>query len=222
MEQSERTAHESRLYGQASLLALITIIYNAVEGIVSVWLGLSDESLTLFGFGVDSFVEVVSGMGIWHMVRRIRRSTDEGPDRFERTALRVTGSGFYVLTAGLAVTAVTNLYRGHRPETTFWGIVISVVSMAAMWLLIRYKVKVGNRLNSAAVLADAACSRACLLLSAVLFAASAGYELTRAGDIDALGTMVIAVLCFREGREAFEKARAKSVACSCCGPCGGP
>lgn len=60
------------LYKTATLLALITIGYNIAEGAVSVWFGAADETLSLFGFGVDSFVEVISGIGIWHMVRRIR------------------------------------------------------------------------------------------------------------------------------------------------------
>ncbi len=208
-----------KLYTYASVLALITIAYNVIEGIVSVFFGLEDGSMALFGFGVDSFVEVVSGIGIWHMVRRIRNHGSENLDQFEQTALKITGAGFYVLTVGLTITAAVDLYRGHKPDTTFWGIVVSVISIATMWLLIRYKVKVGKALNSEAILSDAACTRACLQLSIVLLIASAGYELTHIGGIDSIGTFVIAGLCFREGKEAFEKAKAKSFACACGGAC---
>jgi divalent metal cation (Fe/Co/Zn/Cd) transporter len=213
------TSQNDKLYRTASVLALITIAYNIVEGFVSVFFGLADGSMALFGFGVDSFVEVVSGIGIWHMVLRIRKNGSESPDRFEQSALRITGAGFYVLTAGLALTAAFDLYRGHRPETAFWGIVVSIVSIASMWLLIHYKVKVGNELRSEAILSDAACTRACLQLSIVLLVASVGYELTHIGGIDSIGTLVIAGLCFREGKEAFEKAKAKSFACTCGGAC---
>lgn len=209
----------STLYRWASALALVTIFYNIAEGLVSVFFGLEDESFALFGFGLDSFVEVISGIGIWHMVRRIRMNGNESPDRFEKTALRITGSGFYILTAGLAATAGVTLYQGHRPETTFWGIVISLVSILTMWLLIHYKVKVGKGLNSPAILADAACTRACLRLSVVLLIASVAYELTGIGGIDAIGTFVIAGLCWREGKEAFGKAQAGSFACGCGGKC---
>ncbi|HEX9021790.1 MAG TPA: cation transporter [Nitrospirota bacterium] len=209
----------NKLYSYASALALITIAYNIVEGVVSVFFGLEDGSMSLFGFGVDSFVEVVSGIGIWHMVRRIRNNGTENPDQFEQTALRITGAGFYVLTLGLSVTAAIDLYRGHKPETTLWGIVIATISIATMWLLIHFKVKVGKQLNSEAILSDAACTRACLQLSVVLLIASIGYELTHIGGIDSAGTFVIAGLCFREGKEAFEKAKAKSFACACGGSC---
>ena len=213
------TKSSDRLYRQASVLALITIIYNIVEGVVSVYFGVEDETFALFGFGLDSFVEVASGIGIWHMIRRIRHNQNERPDEIEKTALRVTGTGFYVLTAGLGAMAIMNIVQGRRPETTFWGIVVSIVSLVAMWFLIRAKVKVGKDLNSAAILADAACTRACLRLSLVLLVASVGYELSGIGGIDALGTMVIAWLCFREGKEAFDKVKAGSFACACGGAC---
>jgi divalent metal cation (Fe/Co/Zn/Cd) transporter len=213
-------AHRNnKLYAWASALALVTIFYNIAEGLVSVFFGLEDESMSLFGFGLDSFVEVVSGIGIWHMVRRIRQNRGEAPDHFERRALRITGAAFYALTAGLAATSLVDLYRGHKPESTFWGIIISIVSIISMWALIRAKVSVGKGLNSRAILADAACTRVCLQLSVVLLAASAGYRLTGIGGLDSIGALVIGGLCYREGKEAFEKVRAGSFACACGGSC---
>src|SRR5512145_1594290 len=91
------TQKNASLYKWASALALITIFYNIGEGLISVLFGLEDESFALFGFGLDSFVEVASGIGIWHMIRRIRKNEGETADHFERTALKVTGGGFYVL-----------------------------------------------------------------------------------------------------------------------------
>jgi len=211
--------NKNKFYAWASALALFTIFYNIAEGLLSVFFGLEDESMSLFGFGLDSFVEVVSGIGIWHMVRRIRRDGGENPDQFEKTALRITGTAFYVLTAGLTVVSVVDLYRGHQPESTFWGIVVSIVSIASMWALMRAKVRVGKELDSQAILADAACTRACLQLSVVLLAASAGYKFTGIGGLDSIGAVVIGALCFREGKEAFGKARAGLFACSCGGSC---
>lgn len=208
-----------RLLRLASALALITVFYNVAEGLVSVFFGIADETAALFGFGLDSFVEVVSGLGIWHMVRRMRRGgshPEADPDRFESTALRVTGTAFYVLAAGLALTASVNLYTGHAPETTFWGVVVASVSIAAMWALIHYKVRVGEELGSEAVLADARCTRACLYLSVILLVSSAGYELTGVGGLDSAGAALIAWFSFREGREAFGKAGGKACGCGAC------
>lgn len=206
------------LYRLAYILAVITIAYNIAEGVVSVTFGLEDETMALFGFGLDSFVEVISGVGIWHMIRRIRNNrANENPDHFEQQALRITGTSFYLLTAGLVMVAVVNLVQGHRPETTVWGIIVSAVSIITMGLLIRYKLKVGRGLNSDAIIADANCTKTCLYLSFVLLIASIGYEFTGIGSLDSIGAIIIAWFSFKEGREAFGKAAGKM--CSCQGNC---
>ena len=205
----------SILYSRANYLALFTIFYNLVEGSVSVWLGTADETLALFGFGADSFIEVISAIGVWHMLRRIKANAGETSDTFEQRALRITGSAFYVLSLGLLLTAAINLYSDHKPETTLWGFVISLISISFMWYLIHQKNKVGTALNSPAILADAACSRACVYLSLVLMISSIGYELTGIASLDAIGAILIAWLTFKEGREAFGKARGMSCSCNC-------
>ena len=209
----ERRTKE-KLYRLASALALVTVVYNLLEGALSSWLGYADETLALFGFGLDSFVEVISGAGIWHMVRRQRESIDVDHDLFERRALKITGGGFYLLAAGLAVSGGYDGFSGHAPKTTVWGIVVACVSILSMWLLNRYKVRVGKALGSQALLADAACTRVCLYLSVILLVSSAGYQLTGVAWLDAAGAFAISWFCLKEGREAFAKAR--GVSC-CCG-----
>src|SRR4026208_2184787 len=107
-----------RYWRYALWLAFFTIFYNLAEGLVSIFFGVSDEALTLFGFGVDSFIEVMSGIGILAMVLRIRQHPDTPRSQFERTALRVTGMSFYLLVAGLAASALYNIFVGHKPETS--------------------------------------------------------------------------------------------------------
>lgn len=215
--QIEPTRQLAALYARATWLALFTIIYNLGEGLLSVWLGAADETLALFGFGVDSFIEVISAVGVWHMLRRIRANDGQTLDAFEQRALRITGSAFYLLTVGLIATAGVSLYQQHQPETTFWGIVISLGSISFMWYLIAQKTKVGRALSSPAILADAACSKACLYLSLALLLSSLGYELTGIGSLDAIGALLIAWLSWREGREAFGKASGLACSCSGCG-----
>ena len=211
----ENDPAQRKLYSRAHLLAILTIYYNLVEGIVSVWAGAADETLALFGFGVDSFIEVISAIGVWHMICRIRMNNGESKDSFEQRALKITGSSFYVLTAGLVFMAIMNIYQQHKPVTTRWGIVISLLSVSFMWLLIHYKTKVGKALNSSAILADAACSRACVYLSVVLLVASVGYELTGIGYLDAIGALLIAWFTWKEGRESFDKAKGLNCSCDC-------
>jgi divalent metal cation (Fe/Co/Zn/Cd) transporter len=205
---------KSSLYGLASVLALITIIYNIIEGMVSLYFGFDDETIALFGFGLDSFVEVISGIGIWHMINRLKSNEGNNSDRFEIRALKITGTAFYILTVGLVLTSILNIYQGHKPETTFWGIIVASLSIFTMWILIHYKLKVGNQLNSKAIIADANCTKACLYLSVILLLSSAGYELTGIGGLDSLGAIFIAGFSFREGRESFQKAKG-NMPCSC-------
>lgn len=196
-----------QLYSYAFRLAVFTIIYNIIEGIIASYFGFEDESATLFGFGIDSFIEALSGLGIAHMILRIRQNPGASRTPFERTALRITAVAFYILVVGLVASSIYNFYTGHKPVTTFWGVIISVISIAVMLVLLYGKVKVGKQLNSAAILADAECTRVCIYMSLVLLAASGIYELTGVSYIDSIGTLGLAYFSFKEGREFFETSR---------------
>lgn len=205
---------EKYYYNLAFGLAIFTIVYNLAEGVISMYLGLEDESLALFGFGADSFIEVLSGFGILHMISRIKLNPGSNRDRFEKTALKITGVAFYLLVAGLVTSSLYNIYIGHKPETTFWGVVISGLSILTMGALVYGKRKVGNFLKSDPILADANCTLVCLYMSVVLLISSGIYELTGIGFIDSLGGLGLAWFAFREGRECFEKVRSDKY-CSC-------
>ncbi|MCX7883049.1 MAG: cation transporter [Brevinematales bacterium] len=204
---------EQGLYRVAFGLALFTIAYNVAEGVISMIFGLSDESLALFGFGVDSFVEVISGVGIAHMVYRIWKFPAKEKSQFEQTALRITGVAFYLLTFGLVISAFSNILRGHKPETTFWGVVIAGVSILTMGFLVFAKKKVGRLLHSEAILADANCTLVCMYMSFVLLISSGLYEIWGISYVDSLGALGLAFFSWKEGRESFAKARGESCEC---------
>lgn len=195
-----------KYWNYALWLALFTIVYNMVEGLVSVSFGFSDEALTLFGFGVDSFIEVLSGIGILAMVLRIRQHPDEPRSQFEQTALRVTGTSFYLLAVGLGLTAIYNLFTGHKPTTTLPGLIISLISIAVMWMLVVGKRRVGHTLDSSPILADANCTMVCIYMSVVLLAASLVYQATGFGFVDSIGALGLIYFSYHEGKESFEKA----------------
>jgi divalent metal cation (Fe/Co/Zn/Cd) transporter len=195
-----------KYWNYALWLAVFTIVYNMLEGLVSVSFGFSDEALTLFGFGVDSFIEVMSGLGILAMVLRIRQHPDQPRSQFEQTALRVTGTSFYLLAIGLGLTAIYNIFTGHKPTTTLPGLIISLVSIAVMWMLVMGKRKVGHTLDSSPILADANCTMVCIYMSFVLLAASLVYQATGFGFVDSIGALGLIYFSYHEGKESFEKA----------------
>jgi divalent metal cation (Fe/Co/Zn/Cd) transporter len=168
--------------------------------------GYSDETLTLFGFGVDSFIEVLSGAGVAVMILRIRKNPLSPRHPFEITALKITAISFYLLSAGLAAGIVLNLINRHKPETTFWGIVISIISIIVMLWLMTAKKNTGRKLDSEPVMCDANCTRICVYMSVVLLLSSLIYESTGFAWADLIGAAGLIWFSVSEGREAFEKA----------------
>ena len=203
-----------KYYSIAFFLAIFTILYNIAEGIVATVFGAEDESLTLFGFGADSFIEVISGAGIALMITRIKQHPDSARSGFEKQALKITGIAFYLLVGLLVLTAAVSIYSGHQPLTTFWGVCISLVSIAVMWLTILWKTKVGKALNSPAIMADAECARVCIYMSFVLLLSSLLFWAFKLPYVDAAGSLFLAYFSFKEGKECFEKANNDAL-CSC-------
>jgi divalent metal cation (Fe/Co/Zn/Cd) transporter len=202
-----------KLYSIAFGLAVFTILYNILEGLVSAYFGFEDESLALFGFGTDSFIEVISGFGIAHMILRIKKNPGSNRDKFEKTALKITGFSFYLLVLGLVISSIYSIVIAHRPETTFWGIMVSAFSILTMGFLVAAKKYVGRKLNSQPIISDANCTKVCLYMSVVLLASSGIYAVFPIPYIDAIGTLGLAYFSFNEGRECFEKAKSGKVCC---------
>ena len=203
-----------QLYRLAFILAIFTIIYNIAEGIISIYIGYEDESLVLFGFGVDSFIEVISGLGIATMVFRIQKNTDSNRNDFERLALRITGFSFYGLVLGLVISSIYNILTNHKPETTSGGILISCISLVIMWALIILKTRTGKYLHSDAIIADAECARVCMYMSIILLTSSVIYHFFKIAYIDSIGTLGLSYFAFKEGKECFDKAK-NNTHCSC-------
>lgn len=200
-----------KLLNYALVLSFITVGYNAIEGVVSTFFGASDETLALFGFGLDSFVEVLSGVGIAHMIYRMKRKEVKERDSFEITALKITGTAFYILTVGLIVGAVLAIISRSEPENTLPGIIIALLSILTMYVLYREKIKVGKKLDSQPIISDAKCTITCFYLSFILLISSGLYELWQIPYVDALGSLGISWYAWKEGKEAFESAKRKKI-----------
>lgn len=195
-------------------LAILTVVYNLAEGLVATWFGIQEETLTLFGFGADSFIETISALGVAQMVFRIQRKPDSGKGPFEISALRITGWCFYGLSAILFVTAIISVIQGHQPLSTFIGLIIALISIVTMWALVYAKLKLGRKLDSAAVIADARCNMVCIYMSVVLLVSSLLWWLFEIPYVDAAGSLALVYFSIKEGKEAFDKA--KGIADCCC------
>jgi divalent metal cation (Fe/Co/Zn/Cd) transporter len=149
-------------------LEYFTIAWNSIEGLVAVAAGIIAGSISLVGFGIDSFIEVTSGaVLLWRM------SVDadvRAREKNERTALRIVGVCFLLLAAYIAYESGMDLWSKKAPEHSIPGIVLACVSLVVMPLLSRAKRNVGTALNSAAMHADAKQTEFCTYLSAILLA----------------------------------------------------
>ncbi|MFD2571979.1 cation transporter [Spirosoma soli] len=209
------THTKGALWRIARGLALFTVLYNIGEGLISLYFGVSDAALTLAGFGADSFIEVISGLGILAMIVRLQRHKGRDRGRFEQLALRTTGVCFYALVILLMVGAALSLWQGRQPETTTAGVVISLISIGIMRGLAAWKIRTGKRLQSAPIIADGQCTMVCVYMSVVLLVSSLLYVWFRIPYIDAAGMLGLAWFSLKEGQESFEKANGAE----CCDRC---
>lgn len=195
---------------RALALAAFTLAYNLVEGAAGVGFGLHDGSVALAGFGADSFIEVASALLVlW----RLRGWEDQAR---ERQAAMGIGVLFLLLGLGITAGSVLQLRAGSHPPTTWPGLVIALLSLSFMGWLWRSKLKVGRELESPVLLADAACSRVCLQLSAVLFLGSLVFLVAPAlWWVDGAAALGLALLIAKEGLDMLREARKPDFAGGC-------
>ena len=198
---------------RALWLSILTIVYNLAEGLVSMAFGWADDSVALFGFGADSFIEVASAvLVLWKLM-------DHHNLERERQATRRIGWLFLGLGIAVAGGALLQLAGRRHPPTTVPGLVISVLSLSFMVFLWQAKLRAARALDSATVAADAACSRACIQLSAVLFAGSLLFLLAPTlWWVDAVAALALSLLIAREGWGMMKAARSAAFTGGCgCG-----
>jgi divalent metal cation (Fe/Co/Zn/Cd) transporter len=190
-------ADRARLGRRAQQLAALSVAYNAVEAVIAISAGLVAGSVALVGFGLDSVVEVSSGLIILWQFRHPL------PESRERMALRLMAASFFALAAYVGFESVRALLGEHEPEVSRVGIGLAIASLMVMPFLSWAQRRTGRALGSNAVVADSTQTLLCSYLSAVLLAglvlnATLGWHWA-----DPLAGLVIAAIAIREGRDAW-------------------
>jgi divalent metal cation (Fe/Co/Zn/Cd) transporter len=190
-------AERARLGRRAQLLAAASVSYNLVEGVVAVSAGLVAGSVALVGFGLDSAVEVSSGLVVlWQFRSRL-------PAAREQQALRLIALSFLALAGYVTVESVRALVTGAEPEAAPVGIALAVLSLLVMPLLARAQRRTGRALHSASVVADGGQTRLCAWMSAALLVGLALNALLGWEWADPLAGLVIAAIAVKEGRQTW-------------------
>jgi divalent metal cation (Fe/Co/Zn/Cd) transporter len=204
------TTDERRRWGRrAQLLAAASVSYNAIEAVIAIAAGVVAGSVALVGFGLDSVVEVSSGLIILWQFRHPL------PESRERTALRLMAVSFFALAAYVTFESVRALAGGHDPDPSPVGIALAAASLAVMPFLSWAQRRTGRALGSDAVVADSTQTLLCTYLSAVLLVGLVLNATLGWSWADPVAGLVIAAVAVREGVEAWRGE-------GCCGPPGRP
>lgn len=203
--QASPTQDRRRQLGRrAQLLAGASVTYNILEAVVAITAGLLASSVALVGFGLDSTVEVASGLVILWQFRHPL------PETRERQALRLIAVSFFALAAWVGFEAVRTLIGDREPETSSVGIAIAIASLLVMPFLSWAQRRTGRELGSGSVVADSKQTLLCTYLSAVLLAGLVLNATLAWSWADPVAGLVIAAVAIREGLEAW---RGESCGC---------
>ncbi len=186
-----------RLGRRAQLLAGASVSYNVVEAVIAITAGVAAGSVALIGFGLDSIVEVSSGLIIlWQFRHRL-------PESRERTALRLMALSFFALAGYVTFESVRALVSGTEPESSTVGIGLAIASLIVMPFLSWAQRRTGRALGSNAVVADGTQTLLCTYLSAVLLVGLILNATLGWGWADPIAGLVIAAIAVKEGLEAW-------------------
>ena len=191
-------------------LEYLTIVWNSLEALVSIFAGAIAGSIALVGFGLDSVIETSSGFALLWRLNHSNERTPESRERAERISLRIVGVSFLALAAYVGFEAGRDLWYKSAPEHSVPGIVIATLSLIAMPLLARAKRKVAQTLNSSALKADSRQTDICAYLSAILLGGLLLNLLLGWWWADPVAGLIMVPIMAREGVEAL-----RGDACAC-------
>ncbi len=191
-------------------LEYVTIAWNGIEGLVAVVSGVIAGSISLVGFGIDSFIEVTSG---WVLLWRM--SVDSNVHRreaHEKRALRFVGACFFLLAGYIAYDSIVDFWSKRAPEHSIAGIILACVSLVVMPLLSRAKRRVGHAMGSRAMHADARQTEFCAYLSGILLVGLLLNTFLGWWWADALAAVIMVPIIAKEGIDGLR--------CKACDDCG--
>jgi divalent metal cation (Fe/Co/Zn/Cd) transporter len=182
-------------------LEFITITWNSLEGLLAVLAGVLAGSIALVGFGIDSFIEVISAAALlW----RMSVDADEhNREHHERLALQVVGLCFIALALYIAVDSTKQLISQRAPERSLFGIAIAAAALIVMPILSRAKRHVASQLDSAAMKADSRQTDFCAYLSAIVLVGLAANWLLGWWWADPVAALIMVPIIANEGRESL-------------------
>jgi divalent metal cation (Fe/Co/Zn/Cd) transporter len=195
---------------KALLTEYFTVGWNIIEGIVGITAGVLAGSIALVGFGLDSYVEVASGLVlIWRLRKHGFGDGEEAAA--EKKAILFVGATFLVLAVYVLYESGKKLYLHEHPDESLVGILLAIVSLIVMPVLSFYKKKIAAEINSRALRADALETLACSYLSLTLLLGLGANALFGWWWADPVAALAMIYFLVREGLEAVQEGREEVV-----------
>lgn len=186
------------------LLSYVTVTYNVIEGIISVVVGAATGSVALVGFGLDSFIESLSGsVMIWRLSKHGKISEEE-EERVEAKAANLVGATFFILAAYVLYEAIKSLVGNEVATPSLFGIVIAVLSLLVMPTLAYLKNKTGKEIGSHSLIADSKQTVVCVLMSLALLIGLAANYLYGIWWLDPVAGLFFVLILVKEGYTAIK------------------
>jgi divalent metal cation (Fe/Co/Zn/Cd) transporter len=207
VESGPAPAERARLVRRTRALAQIGLGWHLVEAAVAIAAGVVAGSVALVGFGADSLIEAAAGVVVLWLMGGARSSSPSA----ERRAQQLIAASFVVLAVYIGVESVRDLLGGHRPDASWVGVGLSVVTLATMPPLAAAKRRVGQRLGSSATMSESRQTMVCAYLSAALLVGLLANAALGWWWADPLAALGIAAIALREARQAW-----RGEACGCC------
>ena len=189
----ERDAEWERTARRARALSFASLAWMTVEGVVGLIAGLSADALSVIVWAASSFVEGLASMiVIWRFTGSRRLS-----DGSERTAQRLVAGSFLLLVPFFVYEAIRSLANGSDAGSSALGMAITASAIVLMPLLGAAKLRLGERLGSAATAGEGVQNLMCAAQAAAaliaLIGASAGLTV-----IDPIAALVVAAIAVKE------------------------
>jgi divalent metal cation (Fe/Co/Zn/Cd) transporter len=201
----DAAADRTSLLRRGRTLAVVTVAWNVVEGVVAVLSGAAADSVALIGFGIDSFVETASAVAVGlRLADELRHRDPERAERVERRAARLAGALLLALAAWLLFDAGRRLLGlGAEPRRSLAGIAITSLSLLVMPVLGRAKLRTARALGSVALRADAYETITCAWLSLTTLGGLVLNALAGWWWADPVAALALVPLVVREGLEGW-------------------
>ncbi|MCL4338651.1 cation transporter [Patescibacteria group bacterium] len=200
-----------KLHKKALLLSYFTVVYNIIEGILSIFVGASTGSISLVGFGLDSFIESLSGsILIWRFTKSSHISNSH-TDETEQKAIRLISYTFFILGGYVLYESITKLLRQESPTQSVFGIIIAVVSIMVMIGLYKNKINFGMKNHIRSIVADSRQTLACIWMSITMLFGLGLHYMFGIWWSDAVAGIVISMFLFKEGYNTYREKKL----CSC-------